>query len=161
MIFKSELELSSAIQSRCHNLGVIGIDGWTSVGKTTLGIRLAEITGGSVYDLDCALEKDQGNYLESIQLNVIKDVLAKSKGILFLSGICLREILKRVDHPAIAHVYVKRMATWGWADEDEVAGTGLAEIEASSGARVRCEMRSYHKKWVPHIKADFFFHRTV
>jgi adenylate kinase family enzyme len=112
MIFSTELELACAIKTRFPEPGVIGIDGWTGVGKTTLAKRFAGILGGSAYDLDCALTKNKKSYVEFIQLDVINDVLAKSNGILFLSGICIREILKRLDHSAIAHVYVKRMATW-------------------------------------------------
>jgi hypothetical protein len=161
MIFSTELELACAIKTRFPEPGVIGIDGWTGVGKTTLAKRFAGIIGGSAYDLDCALTKNKKSYVEFIQLDVINDVLAKSNGILFLSGICIREILKRLDHSAIAHVYVKRMATWGWADEDEIAGTGVPEFQEAGGAALRSEMRAYHKKWEPDIKADFFFHRTV
>ena len=159
MIFKNELQLANAITSHFPERAIIGIDGWTSAGKTSLAKRLAEITSGSKYDLDAALIADQCRYVDAIKLDEVRNAISSSNGILFLSGICLREILHRVGCPATAYIYVKRMAIWGWADEDEVNGTGLPEIRRSGGEGVRGEMRAYHKLWEPHLNADFEFHR--
>jgi hypothetical protein len=51
------------------------------------------------------------------------------------------------------------MATWGWADEDELTGK-LPEVAEASGAVVRTELRSYHEKWRPHLVADYEFQRS-
>jgi hypothetical protein len=85
--------------------------------------------------------------------------VAKASGILFVSGVCLREILKRAEVQADAHIYVKRMASWGWCDEDEMESHGVAEIPGSSGEFLRAEMRQYHGQWQPHHIADYEFHR--
>lgn len=129
------------------------------MGKTTLADALAGELGGSSYDLDSALIRDRKSYVPALQFDRIAEALAKPTGVLFVSGICLRQVLEQVGCAANAHIYVKRMATWGWADEDELKGGSLAIMHGSSGGdATRLEMRLYHEQWRPHLRADFEFH---
>lgn len=137
---------------------IIGIDGWTGAGKSTLASALAEQLNASTYDLDTALNRDRECYVAALKIDEIASALTRHAGLLLVSGICLRQVLEMAGHGADAHIYIKRMATWGWADEDELSGT-LAGISGSVGGdNTRGEMRAYHTTYQPHLNADFEFH---
>lgn len=157
MIFTDLEQLAAEIQSRHNREAVIGVDGWTGVGKTTLAKALANATGGTSFDLDTALDKDRGCYVDALRQDEIRRGLATG-GLLFVSGICLRQVFGLVEVNADAHVYVKRMATWGWADEDDLLGN-IPEDAGASGEGLRQEMRRYHLKWEPHLASSYQFHR--
>lgn len=160
LVFTKIEPLAHALNASFPKAAIVGVDGWTGVGKTTLANALAGELNGSTYDLDDALILDRKSYVPALQLDQIADALARPNGFLFVSGICLRQVLEQVGCEASAHVYVKRMATWGWADEDELEGGSLSEIRRSNGGEAtRLEMRLYHAKWQPHLKADYEFHR--
>lgn len=136
---------------------IIGIDGWTGVGKSTLASALANQLNASTYDLDTALIRDRQHYVAALKIDEIATALTGRSGLLLVSGICLRQVLEMTGHAADAHIYIKRMATWGWADEDELSGP-MAGISGSLGGdNTRQEMRDYHVRYQPHLNADFEF----
>jgi len=157
-VFTSVEALASAIAADLPKTAVVGIDGWTGVGKTTLAKALSGALGGSMFDLDSALNRDRGSYVPSLRLGEIAEALTAPVGFLAVSGICLREVLLKAGREAHAHIYVKRMASWGWADEDELKGDALSGLGSDGGSAVRREMRRYHASWRPHLKANFEFH---
>jgi hypothetical protein len=138
---------------------LIGVDGWTGVGKTTLAESLTRHVDGRSYDLDTALTRDLRRYHSALRMDEVSHALSDHSGLLFVSGICLRAVLADVHRPADAHIYVKRMATWGWTDEDELIGAAAPEIPGASGEIIRQEMRLYHDQWQPHTSADYEFQR--
>ena len=138
---------------------IIGIDGWTGVGKTTLGMALAHATGGTAFDLDDALLGDRKHFVQALQLDLISKQLARPMGLLFVSGICLRQVMTLAGFEADAHIYMKRMAMWGWADEDELDVGGQPDVRGASGEITRRELRPYHAKWQPHLCAYYEFQR--
>ena len=153
-------ELCAALAQTYSAPAIIGIDGWTGVSKTTLGRDLAARFMGHAYDLDSALTRDQRQYRAAIRIDEVADALKRHNRLLFVSGICLRQILDDAGCGADGHIYVKRMAVWGWPDEDELAGA-IDEVPGSSGESVRQELRAYHEHWHPHEIAEFEFHRQV
>ena len=158
LVFTQLDTLVGALGRRVAHLGIIGIDGWTGVGKTTLAAALATALDGSSYDLDRALTHDQRRYVSALRLPEISEALAHSPRPLFVSGICLLEVLAKAGASLDAHIYVKRLATWGWADEDELTGT-VPEVPGASGELVRQELRNYHHDWKPHLVCDYEFQR--
>lgn len=158
-IFNDIGELAADIAGRFRATGIIGIDGWTGVGKTTLGKALASATGGSAFDLDDALVGDQKHFVQALRLDLIRAALTPPSSLTFVSGICLRQVMALVEFDADAYIYVKRMAMWGWADEDDLVGSGLPEIRGASGEVTRRELRPYHERWQPHSRADYEFQR--
>lgn len=155
--FTETEDLANALRGSGDNAGIIGIDGWTGVGKTTLARSLGRKLSGSFYDLDCALTRDQNAYVSALQLPELSKAFREERRPLLVAVICLLEVFQRIGSQADIHVYLKRMATWGWADEDEIASTGF-EIPGSSGEAIRHELRCYHEKWQPHLNADYEFH---
>jgi hypothetical protein len=158
VIYTDPEVLAQAIIERFEGPAIIGIDGWTGAGKTTLGTALANLVGGSAYDLDVALTHDLNGYADAVRLDEVAEALKQPDGLLFVSGICLQQVLSDAARTASAQIYLKRMATWGWADEDELSGK-LPEVVGASGEAVRQELRSYHAKWQPHLLADYEFQR--
>src|SRR5690348_2629622 len=114
LIFTSVDDVAGALRGRLGERGLVGIDGWTGVGKTTLAKSLAETLGCKTYDLDEALDRDQRNYVSALRLDEIAAALTSPTRVLLVSGVCLRQVLQEVERSADLHIYVKRMATWGW-----------------------------------------------
>lgn len=158
-VFRDLKDLVRAMEATHRRSGIMGIDGWTGVGKTTLAQQLATSLGASFYDLDSALTRDQQSYLSALRLSEISGALANTAGAIVVSGICLRHILKRVERRADTNIYLKRMAVWGWADEDEIVVRASCECPVSGADRLRQEMREYHSAFAPHRNADYEFHR--
>jgi|TARA_R110002096_G_scaffold87006_8_gene199885 hypothetical protein len=157
MVFTDLKQFAAEILGRFNGDAVIGIDGWTGVGKTCLANALANATGGRTFDLDTALNKDQKCYVAALRFDEIRRAFS-SDGLLFVSGICLRQVLRLVDVEADAHVYVKRMAVWGWADEDELLATN-PDFSKSNTTSISEELRRYHLQWEPHLRSTFEYHR--
>ncbi len=151
-------DLAKTLLPKIGDSGIVGIDGWTGVGKTTLAKGLAELMNGSFYDLDCALTHNQKEYVAALRMPEILNALAEKRRPLMVSGICLLEVLEKNGTQLDAHIYMKRMASWGWADEDELDEVAV-EVPGSSGEVIRREMRLYHERWQPHLQADYEFHR--
>ncbi|MBV7258986.1 AAA family ATPase [Erythrobacter crassostreae] len=152
-------DLANVLRASLGDIDIVGIDGWTGVGKTTLAKNLAKEMGGSFYDLDCALTLNQNKYVSALQTSKISRALTERQRPLMIAGICLLEVLEIVGAHLDAHVYVKRMSSWGWADEDELTGQYF-EVPGASGEAVRREMRAYHRKWQPHLLADIEYYRA-
>lgn len=157
MIFTKPEQLSDALLDLLGTGTIIGIDAWIGSGKTTLAELLSATTGRNFYDIDCALNKYFKHYVPALRLDEIRQKIA-SEEFTFVSGICLRKVLELVGVKADAHIYIKRMATWGWADADELSGA-IPELPGSSGEVLRRELRSYHQEFSPHLTATFEFHR--
>lgn len=158
-LFTDPALLARAITDRFVTPAIIGVDGWTGAGKTTLARELAHNTNGSSYDLDHALTPDQGRFMTALQIDKIAEALDRTATFMFVSGICLRQAMARPGRTAAAHIYVKRMATWGWTDEEHLAAERFPAASGASDHRLRSELRRYHKLWHPHLQADFEFHR--
>lgn len=152
-------DLANSIRLKLDGSGIVGIDGWMGAGKTTLANALAKRLDGSVFDLDSALVHDQKVYVSALRMSEVSEALATHPRPLIVSGICLLEVFENVGTQLDARVYIKRMATWGWADEDELNGIDFGIPEACGDA-VRQELRHYHQKWQPHLHADYEFQRT-
>jgi len=68
-----------------RHYGIVGIDGWTGVGKTTLAKSLAEELNGSFYDLDSALTHNQQKYVAALRMPEISNALAENRRPLIVS----------------------------------------------------------------------------
>ncbi|MGN6277506.1 MAG: hypothetical protein ACTHM8_02135 [Sphingomonas sp.] len=159
LAFTDPIALAKVVRVQIAAPAIVGVDGWAGVGKTTLAESLAGCVGGASYDLDAGLIRNQGYFVGAIRTEEIARALQGIRGLIFVSGICLRQVLANVGVVASAHIYIKRMAEWGWADEDELVAHRMPEIMGASGAAMREELRHYHRVWEPHLLRDFEFHR--
>lgn len=153
-IFNSVDALAEQILDALHT-GVIGVDGWTGAGKTRLARALASKTSADFFDIDCILTRGLGRYVDAVPTDKVAQRVGRSQGLLFVSGICLRQILSNARIEAAKHVYVKRLAVWGWEDEADA----LREVCALGDESLIMEMRRYHREWRPHEASDYEFQR--
>ena len=150
-------EASRSLAQQLLTKDLIGIDGWTNAGKSTLGRKLAAATQRhSFLDLDFFLIKDRNFYVDALRLDDLAHALQVNRQRV-LVGVCLRQSLERVGVQLDASVYLKRMNAGIWADEDEAVGDGLATLTAAGfpPSDLSKEIRSYHLSYSPHATAEF------
>jgi broad-specificity NMP kinase len=157
-------ELLCILQAIGPRSQVITIDGWHGSGKSTLASDLANRMGAIHLDLDSFLIQDQRVFVEAIQYEQLQSAIEKSGNSLIISGVCMLEVLERVDVVPAHKIYVKRMTDWGWADQDEIEGQMLETVAAALGKQVSefvlsLEVRTYHRSYMPHENADIAFLR--
>ena len=154
--------LAEWIDKRCKTVQIVGIDGFSSAGKTTLANHLSSmLLNADVVGTDDHVEIQGGNrgYVDRLNLAGIKDSVEKSIQAgrrVILEGICLREVIACSSIPAgsIVHVYVKRISKnsdiWhdGYHLEDFKRGDRVAPEPHLSAFR-------YHEKVCPHKLANF------
>ena len=127
--------LAERIDKSCGAVQIIGIDGFTRAGKTTLADRLYMLLDADVVSTDCHVKTDnpvetQGSnkgYVDQLNLASIKDSVEKSIRAgrqVVLEGICLREVIacSAIPTDSLVHVYVKRISKNSdlWHDGDHL-----------------------------------------
>jgi len=170
-------ETIAAADSTC-----IAIDGIDGAGKTFLARQLNSALGGSALSLDSFLKPNKGTFLPSLRLSDIRREVMLGSTPLIVEGICVLDVLERIDLKPTLHIYVKRMRMGRWEDEDECDPTIHVEAllyrmreEARLISRhlrenaptdttpalsgVREEIVRYHAKFLPARRADFIFQR--
>ena len=153
--------LAERIRKSYGAVQIVGLDGFTTAGKTTLADRLSMLLNADVVSTDDHIEIRGGNrgYVDRLNLAGIKDSVEKSIRAgrrIILEGICLREIIacSAIPTGSIAHVYVKRISKnsdlWhdGYHLEDFKRGDHVAPEPHLSAFR-------YHEKVCPHKLANF------
>jgi len=165
---------------------LIGIDGIDGAGKSTLAEKLSGLLGLNHINLDDYAEKEKGTFVDFLDLNRLNDALNESQQAVIIEGICLLEVLSRIDRCADLLIYIKKMSSYGsWRDEDEFEITEEIEefihnqkqdlkefcmVEAEIEGRefnekefsfpaLREEIFRYHYKHSPHKRANVLFSR--
>ncbi|MEC5219006.1 chloramphenicol 3-O-phosphotransferase [Actimicrobium sp. GrIS 1.19] len=167
-------ELASAL-SEAH-ASLIAIDGNHGSGKSTLAAAIQELLGASLVSFDNFLAVGQESYFRNLDLQSIIAAASTSRPCI-LDGICMFQVLEATSLLPDAFVYVKRMAKWGWADQDElvVSGGSLEEHLAALSAQAKTftttgeglslglseEVIRYHALYLPHKRAGYVFNRHV
>jgi hypothetical protein len=157
-VFSNASELAVSLQSTGPSL--ILIDGWMAAGKTQLASQVASLLGIKYIDLDSYVEPQQKQFVASLRLDEVAHAIAAIKP-LIVSGVCIRNVHELIGKPSCIHIYVKRMTSWGWADEDEALGNSPAFDAAYPPNALTIEVRKYHEIYKPHQRAGFFFHRLA
>lgn len=154
--------LASVIEEQFYNNAVIGIDGWFCAGKTVLGKNLAAALGAKFFDLDTAVAKHAGKFVDAADLELVRQNALDQDRLTFLSGAFMLEVMQRTRITLNALIYVKRVSPTGhWHDADELKGGPLNTLKGNSHQEgMLAEIRNYHEKWQPHLKADFEFRRV-
>ena len=156
--------LAERIRKSYEAVQIVGLDGFTGAGKTTLARHLSSmLLNADVVSTDDHFERQGGNrgYVDQLNLAGIKNSVEESIRAgrrAILEGICLREVIACSLIPAdpIAHVYVKKISKNSglWHDgcdlEDFKRGDcSLAHHEPELSAF------RYHEKVCPHKLATF------
>lgn len=149
--------------------GLVAIDGFQGSGKSTLAKAIGQALKLKVFNADDYLARNQGSFFNHLDLDrLATDVTAA--GPCIVEGLCCLQILHAIGRSADSLVYVKRMAIWGWADEDELesyAANGLAPLPepveplAKSLQSLWDEAARYHTHFQPHLVANVVFERSA
>jgi len=140
---------------------LIAIDGWNGVGKTTAARALAPALGRACIDLDEFLGEPSGAFVSNLDLEGLQAAFAFSIPAI-VSGVCLRDVFDLIGAPPARHVYIKRMAKWGWADQEEAEGLGGDYVVIDAAVPpppLMVEVREYHWRVKPQDRADVVFER--
>jgi hypothetical protein len=154
---------------------VIAIDGFHASGKTRLARALSEKLNIPAISADDYLTKYQGAFFDYLKLDEISAALQSHERCIF-EGVCCLQVLQEVGVRASTLVYVKRMAIWGWADEDELdsfistssgnrgAISSTAEMRGPLQIGLRNlweEVAQYHHQYRSHEIADLVYQRSA
>lgn len=152
----------------------IGVDGVDGSGKSTIARKLAESLGVPYINLDDHLTRNNGNYLDSLRYRDIVQVLAGFQSFV-IDGICLLNVLEKLNLKLDCLVYVKRIRHGYWANESECEVLGDVEdfltreremVQLLEGTAtppdtlgLAEEVIRYHAIYKPHNKADVIYTR--
>ena len=164
---------------------IIALDGFDGSGKSTYGKGLCDELRYQYFDIDGSyLVENQVGYIENLMFdNLLEDVTrANSPGVCVLDGICMRDILDRLNITASVNIYFikKKNGQWGNrkylnydANVDEIISQdleGLREFrrmcskiqntEFEPGPQPETlthEIIRYHHKWKPNLNADIIY----
>lgn len=156
--------LKHALASRPSQAdGVIAIDGALCAGKTTLARQVAPLLGVTHLDLDDFLAKDRRCFVGALDLERLTQAIDACERAPIVSGVCMIDVLSRIDRSAATLVYVKRMSGNRWADKNEIEGDEIEQIAAILGQQasdnpIHLEVRAYHREFQPQVRANVVFH---
>lgn len=162
---KSSQEVIGAIREiRAASIGIDGIDG---SGKSTLAREISGALGLPCIGLDSFLEKNPAGYVEYIDYPKLKAALESLEGYV-VEGVCLIQVLRRIQLAPAANIYIKRVQHGFWSDETqldirepvEVVLAGARELASRFSSSpvnnlgLAEEVIRYHAEFRPHDKAD-------
>ena len=145
----------------------IGIDGIECSGKSTLAREISGALGLPCISLDSFVEKKMGGYVEHIDYSKLKATLENLEGYV-VEGVCLHQVLGRIQLAPSASIYIKRMQHGVWSDEERLdinePVDAVLNRERENTSRILCEPVSnlglaeevirYHAEFRPHDHAD-------
>lgn len=143
---------------------VIGIEGHSTSGKTTLATDLALACTGERISTDMYVDRGSSAnaYADRVLYEKLNADLARLRlenTLIFIEGICLRDTLRRIALSPQTFVYCKRMTQAGlWADDplNYVDEHGLPQSTLSTVDGMSVE---YHLRVCPLEKADIVYLR--
>ncbi|WP_367155643.1 hypothetical protein [Methylomonas sp. HYX-M1] len=157
--------MSAALQQQAR---LVAVDGFQASGKTTIARALGVGLGRRVISADDYLHRHQGSFFVNLDIErLAADVQALDSCV--LEGVCCLQVLEAIGETSDCLVYVKRMAKWGWAEEDELekyAVQGVAHLSkpteplAISLRTLWDEVARYHIQFQPHVVATITYERS-
>ena len=157
--------------------GIIGIDGFKGVGKTTLAKALEKRLKVPRINIDRFVSRNPGKkYLDFIDYNELAQEINKHKknsNNIIVEGVMLLAILERINSRLNVHIYVepgKFTADNIKRDYEKMTNLSIKKLEAyydqekkefnylpNLNFNLELELASYHKKFNPIQKADIVF----
>lgn len=181
----SDIEVLVA-ELRARRPCCIGVDGVDGAGKSSISAAIASELDIPVIGLDDYVKKKQGGYVAYIDYVALAARIMNAENYL-VEGVCLLDVLKSLGVDVDCLIYVKRMSSGFWADED-VCEFPLGIEEAIRKSRqdtelilkfkadqegrlytpgvadepsLREEIMRYHAQYSPHLVADITFCRSA
>lgn len=171
IIFTDEYALIESIENlSLKSSGIVSIDGVDGVGKSTLACKIAEELSLPYIEIDTFVQEQQGGYIDHIDYDRLSESIKQAiitNQVIILEGICVQQVLKKLDLNSNAKVYVRVMNNYGfWMDRirffppDKSADEMIAERKAKRFSLGHVEdIIQYHYTFKPHENADYIFER--
>ncbi len=152
--------------------GILAVDGFQASGKTTLACTVGLHLGRKVVSADDYLNKNQGAFFSQLRLPELAATLSPPDNYI-LDGVCCLQVLDVLGISVDTIVYVKRMASWGWADEAALKSFsqhGRTTLSADGEPVDHCarllrelwaEVAAYHVAYRPHERAHIAYERAA
>lgn len=159
MLIVDGIHASLEVAVECIKCGIISIDGCCGVGKTTLASSLANAFGGAAIDLDNFLNRNANCFAAAVRLNELGSSLKCINEKIFLSGICMQDILSRLHLRPALKIYVERVSACGVPQNLDIvdAEADIFACGLSSSSAIERELANYHAKFMPRRLADVIF----
>lgn len=111
------ITISEYLLSNQFNL--IAIDGYDHEGKSSLAKKISSNLEITIIELDTSdyLQKNNGGYIDWIKYDHLKEELEKSQRdnkSIIVEGICVLEILKKINFSPSIHIYTKKLIGGKW-----------------------------------------------
>nr|WP_310143255.1 hypothetical protein [Burkholderia ambifaria] len=127
-----------------------------------------ELTGRLKYpaiDLDQHLNRQRGEFVNALRLSelaaAIQEALQQSP-VALIAGVCIREVLDRLQCDTVLHIYVQRNSPMGIPGDLDILdiedGRQLGDMSLLS--ELDKEIASYHARYCPRRNADVVYVRT-
>jgi len=175
IIFEKPRDLARALLARDAK-GILSLDGFPDVGKSTLARKLAEETGFAVVSTDVFMRPGREKFWTLLRYPDLKEhlaqVLARSR-MAILDGCASIYVLRELGQEPCASIYVKRVAgsDGRWVHEPLIeAGKDarkLLEIQETSKLQggmgfnyLHFDLVPYHLAEEPHLRSDFVFQQS-
>jgi len=153
---------------RVEKCKLVGLDGSPGAGKKTFARSLANIFSGNLIQFDKYLSNvSAGKYYDILNLDELKIDIEnglKSQNIIFVVGICLQEILGKINVVPDLIIYVrnKHLKFWTNMDIDKTKlDVIINTIEMNSNKVEREDLEStnakYHHYFSPVTRSDLVY----
>lgn len=139
-------------------LRLVGIDGFTGAGKSSLGRKIAARTAANYVELDKLTDVGL-RYVEAMRYGELAQHL-ELPGNHVVEGIFLQDVLREARVAASLMIYVKRLEQNGrWSDGFELSDSAELNEEQVRPAPscLSVQVIRYHEEYRPHELADVVF----
>ena len=150
---------------------IIGIHGAPFAGKSTLAKSLNEVFGGALVQIDNFVSmQPKGRYPDYIDIDKLSQAILSQKEsspIIFIEGICLLEILKKISIKPETTIYVKNQYVTdklNYDIDDEALEEKLKDIASilrfvpnSDGECLDKDNAIYHNRYKPVQNSSFVY----
>lgn len=167
LIATTALEVSDEVRRRRTDAPqIVGVDGFTGSGKSTLSTALVGSLGARLLSCDEYVDRSvkEESYCAMLRrADLIYDFrqALESHSTVILDAVCLREVVRYLEVNPHSFVYVKRVSQAGvWNDGLDLDDFKEATEGSFRGKWIEREVFRYHLDHHPLERADILFERV-